>query len=100
MRRLLLPLLGLLVFAAPAHAAPARLTAADRAAIDRTLDVFVPAAIARRHPERAFAVVTPKLRQATTRAQWARGNLPVSPYPAVGKRFHGWTIDLASPGYV
>src|SRR5207248_1023322 len=79
------------VAAAPADAA--RLTKADRAAIDRTLDVFVPAAIARHHPMRAYAVVTPQLRRQAPRAQWAKGNLPVSPYPAVGKRFHGWTID-------
>jgi hypothetical protein len=100
MKRVLLPLLGLLALAAPAQAARPPLTAADRAAIDRTLDVFVPAAIARRHPERAFAVVTPRLRQDTRRAQWALGNLPVSPYPAVGTRFHAWTIDTASRNYV
>jgi hypothetical protein len=92
-------LAGLVVLASPAQAAAPRLTSADRAAIDRTLDVFVPAAIARRHPERAFAVVTPRLRQDTKRAQWARGNLPVSPYPAVGRRFHGWTIDMTSRDY-
>ena len=100
MKRLVLLVLGLLALAAPTHAAGARLTAADRAAIDRTLDVFVPAAIARRHPERAFSVVTPHLRQDTKRAEWARGNLPVTPYPAVGTRFHAWTIDGLSRNYV
>src|SRR5437764_14056820 len=93
MKRILLPLLAIVALAAPAQAAGPRLTAADRSSIDRTLDVFVPAAIARRHPERAFSVVTPHLRQNTKRAEWARGNLPVTPYPAVGKRFHAWTID-------
>lgn len=98
-RRVLLPALALFV-AAPAHAAPARLAPADRAGINRALDVFVPSAIARRHPERAFSFVTPRLRQDTKRAQWAHGNLPVSPYPAVGRRFHGWTIDMTSRNYV
>jgi len=100
MKRLVVLVLGLLALAPPAHAARARLTAADRAAIDRTLDVFIPAAIARRHPERAFSVVTPHLRQDTKRAEWARGNLPVTPYPAVGTRFHAWTIDGLSRNYV
>jgi hypothetical protein len=100
MRRLLVPLLVAAALPAPAQAAGAPLTAADRAGIDRTLDVFVPAAIARRHPERAFTYVTPHLRQDTTRRQWAKGSLPVSPYPAIGKRFHSWTIDLAKRNYV
>ena len=98
MKKLLLALAVALVAAAPADAA--RLTKADRAAIDRTLDVFVPAAIARHHPMRAYAVVTPQLRRQAPRAQWAKGNLPVSPYPAVGKRFHGWTIDALERSYV
>ena len=100
MKRILLPLLGIVALAGPAQAAGPRLTAADRSSIDRTLDVFVPAAIARRHPERAFAVVTPHLRQDTKRSEWARGSLPVTPYPAVGKRFHAWTIDGVSRNYV
>ena len=98
MKRLLLVLLLALVAAAPAEAA--RLTKADRAAIDRTLDVFVPAALARHQPMRAYAVATPSLRRQATRAEWAIGSLPVSPYPAVGKRFHGWTIDALERNYV
>jgi hypothetical protein len=97
-RRILLVVVLALLAATPADAA--RLTKADRAGIDRALDVFVPAAIARRHPERAYAVVTPKLRRQATRAEWAKGDVPVSPYPAVGKQFHGWTIDAAARNYV
>jgi hypothetical protein len=97
---LALPLLLLLALPAPAVAAKWRLTAADRAGIDRTLDVFVPAAIARKHPGRAFAVVTPKLRGDSTRREWVAGNLPVSPYPAVGARFHAWTVDMTGRNYV
>src|SRR5436189_2784402 len=102
MRGLLVPVVvaAAALAAAPAHAARPPLTAANRAGIDRTLDVFVPAAVARKHAERAFAYVTPRLRQDTTRREWAKGSLPVSPYPVVGKRFHGWTIDLAKRNYV
>jgi hypothetical protein len=80
---------------APSASAKARLTlpSADRAAIDRTLDVFVPAAIARRHSERAWPLATEHMRVGTDRAEWAKGFLPVTPFPVVGTSFHGWTID-------
>jgi hypothetical protein len=78
----------------------AALSAADRAAIDRTLDVFVPAALDRRHSERAWALATPALHVGGTRAGWARGELPVMPFPAAGTHFHGWTVDAARPGAV
>lgn len=80
---------------APTAGATATLSRADRAAIDRTLDVFVPAAVARRHPERAWPLATPAMRLGSTRVGWARGDLPVPPFPVVGTAFHGWTVDAA-----
>jgi hypothetical protein len=88
----------LLATAAPALGAGKPLSAADRAAIDRTLDVFVPAAIAREHPARAWPLVTAAMRQGTDRAMWAAGTLPVPPFPVIGASFHGWTIDRVGPG--
>ena len=96
-RLIVLLLVAAAVLPATAHAA--RLRPADRAAISRTLDVFVPAAIARHHPGRAYAVSAPDLRKAATRAQWRRGDLPVTPFPAVGTRFHGWAATAVLPGY-
>src|SRR5918911_5336455 len=98
--RLSIPLVLVVAAAAlPAGADAARLKPADRVAISRTLDVFIPAAIARHRPERAYAVAAPSLRAAATRAQWRRGELPVSPFPAVGTRFHGWAATSVLPGY-
>ena len=97
-RSVVLVLLAAAALPATGHAA--RLRPADRAAISRTLDVFVPAAIARHHPGRAYAVSAPDLRKAATRAQWRRGDLPVTPFPAVGTRFHGWAATAVLPGYV
>lgn len=77
---------------AQASAKPA-LSPADRAAIDRTLDVFVPAAIGRRHSERAWLLATPTMRLGSDRAEWKRGFLPVTPVPVIGTSFHGWTVD-------
>jgi hypothetical protein len=92
-----------------ANAAPAqrvvqgptvRVTAATRAAINRALDAFIPAAVARHHPFAAYRFATPSLRRAATPAQWRRGELPVTPFPVRGSRFHGWTVDYAHPSSV
>jgi hypothetical protein len=71
------------------------LTPADRRAIDAALDRFVPGAIARRHPLTAWAVSSPRLRGDVTRREWARGNVPVVPYPAAGTRFHDWIVQYS-----
>ena len=86
-------LTGLL--ASTAHA-KATLRPADRAAINRTLDVFVPAAIGRRHSERAWPLATATMRAGSDRASWRRGTLPIPPFPIVGTSFHGWTVDRAT----
>lgn len=76
------------------------LTAADRRAIDRTLDRFVPAAVGRRNPLAAWAFSTRRLRAGSTRRGWARGDVPVFPYPARGKRFHDWILQYSQPDLV
>jgi hypothetical protein len=65
-------------------------SAADRLAIDRLLDRFVPSAVARRDPDAAWALATSALRAGTTRADWRRGNIPVQPLEVRGSTFHGW----------
>ena len=87
-------------WAASTAGAEARLSPADRAAIDRTLDVFVPAAIGRRHSERAWGLATAAMRRGGDRASWARGFMPVTPFPVIGTSFHGWTVDRATDGRV
>jgi hypothetical protein len=73
---------------------------ADRAAINRTLDAFVPTAVARSHSERAWTLATRAMHAGGTRAGWVRGELPVAPFPAAGRTFHGWTVDAVRPGAV
>jgi hypothetical protein len=84
--------------ATAAHAGPT-LSPADRAAIDRTLDVFVPAAIGRRHSDRAWPLATPRMRLGGDRAEWKRGFLPVAPVPVIGTSFHGWTVDRVTANH-
>jgi hypothetical protein len=82
-----------LAAAAPAAAKQPRLSPADRAAINETLDVFVNHAVKRKDVAKAYDVVTPTLRDGRTRAQWPNGSIPVYPYPAAGTQFHKWTIQ-------
>ena len=89
---ILMACLGVLVAATPA-AAQERLSRADRAAINATLDVFVNHAVKRRDVAKSYDIVTPTLRGGMTRAQWSRGSIPVYPYPAAGRQFHEWTVQ-------
>src|SRR5262245_13164769 len=82
-----------LAFAAPAVAAPPHLAPSDRAAVNRTLDIFVNHAVKRHDPAAAYGVLTPAMKAGMSRQQWGRGDIPVYPYPAAGQRFHGWTIQ-------
>jgi hypothetical protein len=77
------------------------LTRADRLAIDRALDVFVPAGLERRDMRKAWAVAGPEFRADSSLAGWLRGNTSVPAYPARDRDFHGkWdTIDV-EPGAV
>ena len=87
------------VVAAPAHAAY-RLKPAERRAINATLDRFVTSAVQRKNLAASYDLVTPAMRTGISRRDWAHGRTNVMAYPARGTRFHGWTVDLAQPGYV
>lgn len=92
MRALVLAVFAALVLVAPASAG---LAPADRAAINRTLDVFVKTAVRRENVSASYDLVTPQLRGGETRRQWATGDIPVYPFPARGTSWHGWTLDYA-----
>jgi hypothetical protein len=79
---------AVLAAAAPAGAAkgPA-IPQPELRQIRALLREFVPAAVARDHPGRAWALAAPSMREGTTLAQWRQGDLPVFPYPAVGRGF-------------
>ncbi len=62
----------------------ARLGRAERARLLETSMLFVRTAVARRDLDRAYALAGPELRQGMSRSEWAKGNIPVVPFPAVG----------------
>jgi hypothetical protein len=88
--RLVLVAAVALALTAPAAASP-RLSPADRAAITRSIDVFVNHAVKRTDTGAAFDVVAPEMRPGINRKQWAHGNIPVYPFPARGTT-HPWNI--------
>src|SRR5690242_4386911 len=92
MRFLVLAAIAALVLAAPAQA---KLAPADRVAINRTLDAFVATAVRRHDVAKSYDLMTPQERGGMTRAQWAKGDIPVYPYPARGTSWHGWVLDYA-----
>ena len=79
---------------------PVKVTRKDRAGINTTLDGFVPAAVARRHPLDALRFSTPNLRSQATLREWRAGDIPVHPFPARGRTFHGWTVNYAIRNHV
>lgn len=79
---------------------PVKVTKRDRAEINTALDRFVPAAVARKNPVDAYAVSTPNLRRQATQRQWRVGDIPVHPFPARGRTFHGWTLNFARRNHV
>lgn len=77
------------------HVAPA-----DRRAINKTLDQFVPAALSGQSAATAWRLSGPELKGGSTLREWRHGTSPIPYYPARGKTFHNWTTVDAGPGYV
>ena len=75
-------------------------SAADRRAIDRTLDQFIPAALDRTAPATAWRLSGPDLKGGSTLREWRHGTSPIPYYPARGTSFHGWTTIDAEPNSV
>ena len=73
-----------------------RLTSAMRRGIDRTLAEFVPAAVARRSPTRAWQLAGPGLRAGGSLRGLAGGGMPVHPYAyATSRSLRDWTMIYA-----
>ena len=74
--------------------------AADRRAIDRVLDRFIPAAVGRSDARTAYRLAGPEMKVSTSYADWRAWNVPVPSYPAKGTTFHDWTTLDAGRDYV
>ena len=71
---------------------PVAVTRAMRRQVNETLVRFVATAVTRKDPVAAWDLSTGAMKRGTARAEWARGNLPVFPYPAIPAQARGWTV--------
>lgn len=94
MRRLALVVL-ILAFPAAAHADPKQVKP-DRAAIDKLLDQFIPAAVAQKNLQLGWDLSAGYART-VSHAEWMKGNTSVQKYPAKGTTFHGWLVNYSYP---
>src|SRR5256714_14792415 len=95
--RLLLAILAALTLPAAAAAAEPRTVKPDRAAIDRLLDAFIPAAVVQKDLQRGWELSAGAART-VSHADWMKGNTSVQKYPAKGTKFRGWTVNYSYPG--
>ncbi|HEU5277726.1 MAG TPA: hypothetical protein VFU26_02355 [Gaiellaceae bacterium] len=80
---------------APPVAREVRLTAAMRRGIDRTLAEFVPAAVGRENPARAWQLAGPGLRAGGRLREWKTGLMPVQPYAFAHRTLRDWRLIYA-----
>jgi hypothetical protein len=77
-----------------------RLPRAERDAIDRTLATFVRDAVRRKDVRAAYDLAAPEMRAGQSRAEWAKGGIPVMPYPGQTPGSRAWTLNYSYPGDV
>src|SRR4051795_3253012 len=91
-------LVAVIALALPAAAlAEPKTVRPDRAAIDRLLDEFIPAAVAQKDLQRGWEL-SAGVARTVSHDQWMKGDTSVQKYPAKGASFHGWTVNYSYPG--
>jgi hypothetical protein len=71
---------------------PVPVTRAIRREVNEILVRFVATAVTRKDPLAAWELSTAAMKAGSTRADWARGDLPVFPYPAIPAQARSWTV--------
>jgi len=97
--RVALVVLLALALVPAASADSKRVSPADRAAINRLLDEFVPAVVEQKDLARGWNLVA-GVERVVSHKQWLAGNTSVQEYPANGTTFHGWLVNYSLPGDV
>jgi len=69
--------------------------APEQAAVEAVVRRFVTTAVFRRHVGQSYDLVTSSLRQDLSRAEWARGAIPVVPYPASAVKSVRWNLGYS-----
>src|SRR5215212_4021037 len=82
----------------PQSAAEPPTVPVPRGEINRLLDAFIPAVIARKDLATGWTLVAPEARG--SRADWMRGATPFQEFPARDRVFRGWQVNYSYPGDV
>jgi hypothetical protein len=77
-----------------------RVRPADRRAINKVLDRFIPDGVGRRSMTAAWRLAGPELKAGSTLGEWRKDVSPIPYYPAAGNTFHDWITLDAGPKYV
>ncbi|HET7353795.1 MAG TPA: hypothetical protein VFJ11_07095 [Gaiellaceae bacterium] len=77
-----------------------RVPLAQRRAVNKVLDRFIPAGVGRRSMTTAWRLAAPELKAASTLRQWRNDVSPIPYYPVAGKTFHNWETLDAGPNFV
>jgi hypothetical protein len=96
--RLLLAVIAALALPGIAAADP-KTVKPDRAAINRLLDEFIPAAVAQKDLQRGWEL-SAGVARTVSHSAWLQGNTSLQKYPAKGTKFRGWTVNYSYPGDV
>jgi hypothetical protein len=73
---------------------------AERRAIDKILDQFIPDGVGRRSMTAAWHLAGPELKAGSTLTQWRNDVSPIPHYPVGGTTFHNWQTIDAGKNYV
>jgi hypothetical protein len=76
-----------------------RVKPADRAAINKLLDEFIPAVVEQKDLKRGWDLVA-GVEKTVSYKEWLKGDTSVQRYPAKGTSFHGWLVNYSLPGDV
>jgi hypothetical protein len=95
--RLVIAIALALALPATAAAAEPRTVRPERAAINRLLDEFIPAAVAQKNLQLGWELSAGAART-VSHSEWLKGNTSVQTYPVKGTTFHGWTVNYSYPG--
>lgn len=99
MARGLLVVLLALTLVPSALADSKRVKPADRAAINKLLDEFIPAVVEQKDLKRGWELVA-GVEKTVSYKEWIKGNTSVQRYPAKGTHFRGWLVNYSLPNDV
>jgi hypothetical protein len=64
----------------------------------RVASRFIMTALARQHLAEAWDLATPELRDAVSKQQWLRGEMPIPPFPVNNLKSAGYQVVATGPG--